>query len=297
MKRTLIATIILLSSTCTVLLLEAPIQTKTIFVIALLICTTISSIVYIFQANNERVLNSNNISEKFTKTDKMVEESISKLRHKIAVYSVHIEKHLNKSLKELLNQLSRETIQIHDSVNNRILQLESELKLLKELSLTGNEHQEKNLQSYLNELGNLRQDLSMEILQASAVTNEALISVGGACTAQNQTFASLLSHPSQNANFGVEQWDFHDGNISKSYTPGRLLEVTNNETDTTTTFNYNEENKTVTSNVFSDGVLRYRTLSSFLGTPIQGWEYDKNGNIKVEYCYNDKGQLTNRNSG
>jgi hypothetical protein len=92
----------------------------------------------------------------------------------------------------------------------------------------------------------------------------------------------------------ADVWAFEDGNISRSYSPGKLLSIHDRSSDTRTLYSHDDQKKTVISDIEVGGKLRYRTLSSHLGAPVKGWEFDSQGNVKVEYRYDDNGQLQNK---
>lgn len=94
--------------------------------------------------------------------------------------------------------------------------------------------------------------------------------------------------------FTGDEWILDQGNVLKAFEPGQITRVLDKEAETETIFTYDADTSYVTSDFYVKGRLKYKTKSSLFGNPLQGYEFDDNGNIRMEYKYDEMGQLLER---
>jgi hypothetical protein len=143
---------------------------------------------------------------------------------------------------------------------------------------------------------NRKYDRLVEQLEEVADAQRTQISFNGsALTPEDLHLLAVPLLPlSSGDTYGADAWEFDDGNIARVYSPGKLLSVYDKSSDTRTLYSHDDQEQTVTSDIEVGGKLRYRTVSSHLGAPVKGWEFDGRGKMKVEYSYDDNGQLMDK---
>lgn len=84
---------------------------------------------------------------------------------------------------------------------------------------------------------------------------------------------------------------FSEGNVTKNFIPQKLENIIDSSTGTEIKFAYNDD-KTIMSETFVQGVLRQKAVFSEFNTPIEGWGFNDRGKMTAHYSYDKNGQVS-----